>query len=180
MKKNLSKYAVLLLLVLLFAAPGVAAYFFYKHPEWLAGAPVNKGVLLKPAVLLKALPVKNAKWHVIYWTPETCTKHCFKELDTLARVRLALGRKLYYVDLWLLAGGQEALSKADEEVLRFMDYHYQPVTDESGRASLTDKPRVFLANPDNFLILSYPADVNPNDVYNDLKLLVSASDNKKG
>lgn len=36
----------------------------------------------------------------------------------------------------------------------------------------------FLADPNNYLILSYSPQVNPDDVYKDLKLLLNTTENK--
>ncbi len=55
MKKKSNKYYVLLLLIITFAAPGVAAYLFYQHPGWLGMTKVNRGALLNPPVALNQL-----------------------------------------------------------------------------------------------------------------------------
>lgn len=47
-EKQISKHYILLLLVLIFATPGIAALMFYKHPSWLGTAKINKGTLLNP------------------------------------------------------------------------------------------------------------------------------------
>lgn len=176
MKKKSSRYFILLLLVLLFAAPGITAYLFYSNPSWLQVSRTNKGTLLSPPLVIKSLD-NQPKWRIVYWSPDTCDKACLQQLDTLARVRLALGRKLYEVDQWLVLGGQATtLDKKSDALVKQMDFRI--AYDDTEQSGLKNKPTVFIANPDNYLILSYPADVNPDYVYKDLKLLLNTTQKK--
>lgn len=65
MKTQSNKYYVVLLLIVMFAAPGIAAYVFYQHPSWLGSTRVNKGTLLSPPVVLKGL--EGEKNGVLYF-----------------------------------------------------------------------------------------------------------------
>lgn len=181
MKKNTTKCGILLLLALLFAAPGITAYIFFQHPSWLGSTTVNRGTLLKPAQLLTALGVHNNKWHILFWSPKDCDNACLKQLDTLARVRLALGRKLYYVDQWFVLGEKASnLTAGEKTLLHDLDFQFIQLAalKDNSHDNLPAEPAVFLVNPDNYLILKYPSDVNPDDVFKDLKLLVNAAENK--
>lgn len=174
MKTPLNKYYVLLLLVIMFVAPGVAAYVFYQHPSWLGATKVNKGSLLNPPVKLNVLDNKK-KWLIIFWTPKACDAVCLKQLEVLAKVRLALGRKLYHVDQWLIFG-DKALPPSLEmkSILKELDFHtvqLSPV-EMNAQGSLFADAKIFLADPNNYLILSYPSLAKPDDVYKDLKLLL--------
>lgn len=177
MKKELFKYGIILLLIILFAAPGVAAYLFYRHPQWLGASKTNKGVLLNPPVALKLLPLQN-KWHIIFWTPVNCDTLCLKELDTLARMRLALGRKLYQVDQWIILADAASLTQEMQSKIKELDFHVVQLSqiELKAQSALFSKKTVFLADPDNYLILSYPSLVNPEDVYHDLKLLLNTTE----
>ena len=182
MKKKSSKYLTLLLLAIVFAAPGVTAYVFYQHPRWLGSSTVNKGALLNPPLVLK-FEDKHPKWRIVYWSPGACDALCLSQLDTLARVRLALGRKLYDVDQWLILGDQApALDKETETSLKEHDFHLRQLTakEMNDLATFSTQAKVFLANPDDYLILSYQSQVNPDDVYKDLKLLLNTTQNKSG
>lgn len=180
MKKHASKYYVLLLLTIMFAAPGIAAYVFYQHPSWLGSTRVNKGTLLSPSVELKAFDEKT-KWKIVLFNPGQCKKECLEHLNLLARVRLALGRRLYEVDEWLLLDEQSA-AQAEEmrPLLKDQDIHVATLSakDKSVLSSLSGENRIFIANPGQFLILGYNAQVNPDDVYKDMKLLLNTSENK--
>lgn len=181
MTKQVSKYSILLLLAIMFAAPGISAYIFFKHPDWLGSTTVNKGTLLKQPELLPQLG-SNAKWRIILWSPADCDVACLKQLDVLAKIRLALGRKLYYVDQWLVLGDDAAsLSQETTDLLKTQDFNITQLSSQEQEkvTVFSGQPRVFLVNPDNYLILSYDAQVNPDDVYKDLKLLLNTG-NKNG
>lgn len=182
MKKQLNKYYVLLLLIVMFAAPGVAAYIFYQHPAWLGSAKVNKGNFLNPPVELQVLK-GHTKWGIVYWTPNECGVSCLKQLDTLARIRLALGRRLYQVDQWLILGDKvPSLSQEAKATLKALDFHVVQLSaaQVNTQGNLFADATVFLADPNNYLILSYTSSVNPDDVYKDLKLLLNTTENKNG
>lgn len=166
----------------MFAAPGLSAYLFYQHPNWLGSSSVNKGILLNPPQVLSSLD-GQAKWRIVYWSPNDCDKTCLEQLDVLARIRLALGRKLYYVDQWLILGDKAApLSDETKSLLTEQDFHVAQLsrTEQNKITALSAQPQVYLANPDNYLILSYQSQVNPDDVYKDLKLLLNTTENKSG
>jgi hypothetical protein len=152
----------------------------YKHPGWLSATKVNKGDLLTPPVLLKAFDAKK-KWRLVYWTPTSCASACIKQLDTLARVRLALGRRLYQVDQWLILGEHAApLSAQAKATIKELHFYEGRLSEANTKGALFSEAKIFLADPDNYLILSYPSPANPDDVYKDLKLLLNITENKNG
>lgn len=180
MKKHTSKYYVLLLLAIMFAAPGIAAYFFYQHPSWLGASRVNKGTLLTSPVALNSFD-ETAKWRIVLYSPGQCKKDCLEQLNLLARVRLALGRKLYQVDEWLLLDDQSpSLAEEIRPLLKEQDIHVATLSAEemAKLSALPAKSRIFIANPEHYLILSYKTGANPDDIYKDLKLLLSTTETK--
>ena len=182
MKKQVTRYYILLLLATMFAAPGISAYLLYQHPNWVGSTKVNKGALLSPPITLNALG-NQAKWQIIFWSPDACKQTCLKQLDMLARVRLALGRKLYLVDQQLILGDEHsALNEKIKSALKERDFHVTQLSgdDKIKLNTISSEPQIFIANPDNFLILSYQSQVNPEDVYKDLKLLLSTTEKKSG
>lgn len=175
MKTTRRHYITLLLLVFLFATPGLSAYFLYFHPQWLTAATTNKGQFLKPPVLLTEL-ADDAKWRLVLWSPVACEKNCVKQWDTLARIRLALGRRLYDVDLSLLLG--EAAGSLPAELANLKHTPGMSVVrlsaSESQRLSaLYPQPELFIANPEHYLVLAYPMSAEPDDVFHDIKLLLA-------
>lgn len=180
MKKQLTKYYVLLLLIIVFAAPGVAAYLFFTHPTWLGSARTNKGVLLSHPVELSSIAGKS-KWRLLFWTPSSCEQECLQQIDTLARVRLALGRKLYQVEQQLMMGVEvpEHIAAIQPE-LKAKDFQISTLSaaDKKQLEQLASKPKIYIMNPDNFLVLSYNAGTKPGDIYKDLKTLLNSTEIK--
>lgn len=182
MKKQITKNYILLLLIIIFAAPGIAAYLFYQHPTWLSSTKVNRGVLLTPPIELDSLKA-HSKWQIIFWSPDICEQSCLKQLDILARVRLALGRKLYLINQNLILGdNNSSISNKMKSVLKDQDFHLVQLTkdDKIKLGSLSPEAKIFIANPDNFLIMSYQSEVNPDDIYKDIKLLLNITEKKSG
>lgn len=182
MKKTVNKYYTLLILAIMFAAPGVAAYLFYQHPAWLGSSFVNRGTLLSPPVQLTSL-ASQPKWQIIFWSPGVCKQDCLKQVDVLSRIRLALGRKLYQVDQKLILGSDKAsISEKMQLLLKEHDFHLAALStdDKAKLQAIAPETKIFIANPDNFLILSYQFHVKPDDVYKDLKLLLNTTEKKSG
>ena len=171
-------YIVLLLLCLLFIAPGLSALLFYTHPSWLGEASTNRGTLLNPPVLLTLQDATMArhKWQLVLWSPNACKKSCIQQLDKLARIRLALGRRLYDVDARLLMGADTPfLSEKLVGALREQDIYVEKLsTGEHERLFALQKHiGIFIANPDDYLVLAYQPTVKPDDIYRDIKQLLT-------
>lgn len=184
MKTVSRKYLILVLLGLVFAAPGISAYFFYTHPQWLGEATTNKGLFLDPPVLLTSLshqtvvgPSTGPKWQLILWSPAACEKTCLEQLDKLARIRLALGRRLYDVVPNLLLGAKAPpLPESLKKVLQEQDIHVVQLSGDEKAPGLKDQLEIFIANPDNFLVLAYQPTVQPGDVFHDIKQLLNTTE----
>jgi hypothetical protein len=180
MKKQITKYYIVLILLILFTAPGVTAYLFYTHPSWLGSARTNKGQLLSKPLELTSIEGKK-KWQLLFWTPNSCGQECLKQIDTLARVRLALGRRLYLVEQKLMLGANQStqIAKIKEELNdKDVQISILSTVDKQHLEQLTKKPRIFIMNPDNYLVLSYKSGVKPEHIYKDLKILLSATESK--
>jgi len=189
MKRRRYNIVVLFCLVLLFLAPGISAFLFYKNPTWLGEETTNKGHLLTPSVLFSDLqkeapsPDKalvkfsvGPKWKLILWSFKDCGQRCIVELDKLARIRLALGRHLYAVEPMLVLGpNTEQLPKKLMDALKEQGIHVQKLSKKEALLEplLKNDLALFIANPDNYLILAYDAFVKPDDVFHDIKQLVN-------
>jgi hypothetical protein len=181
---------ILIALALLFLAPGIAALYVYQHPQWLGGHPTNKGTFIRPPLLVGTLTKLNDEvkdkpvshtWHLVYWAPQTCDETCLDGLEHLARIRLALGRRFYEVDevlmikamdSSLLAESMTLLNRKGVKVLSVNGAELAAMNAESS------KPQIYIANPEGFLVLSYPIDVALNDIYLDLKQLLTTTQTK--
>jgi hypothetical protein len=175
-------YTILLLLAIIFACPGIAAYEFYNHPEWLKATALNKGELLNPPELLANINAKP-KWRLILWNPGACELACREQVEKLARIRLALGRRLYLVDeLLVMNNATPSLPKTFMKKLRDADIHLLLLSAEQRKkqALLTDKARIFIANPDDYLVLAYEVNGKSEDIFHDIGQLLHAAEKKSG
>ncbi len=158
----------------MFLAPGVTAWFFYKYSNSFHWSTGNKGVLIKPPLRLETFD-KQAKWRILFWVQGFCGESCLKQIDILARIRLALGRHLYDVDQYLILNNQTP--SLNEELKTFLKQRHFYVKTLSQKeikklAALPSDLRVFVVNPESYLILGYKNQGNPDDVYKDLKQLL--------
>lgn len=166
---------VLFLLVILFSAPGISAYVLYFHPQWIPSTTTNRGSFITPPILLPDLG-DDSKWRLVLWSPEACDMACMRQLDKLARVRLALGRRLYDVNATLLLSSD---SLPMPEILKKM-LHEQGMesrrlsADESARLrTLRPTSELFIANPDDYLVLAYSLAADADDLFHDIKQLTT-------
>ena len=170
-----SKKLIIVFLVLIFMMPGVCAYWFYEHPNWLSQASTNKGQLLTPPVLVQALP-KSAKWGIALWNPGPCGDTCLQQLNKITRIRLALGRRFYDVRLWLITTEDAGIHGAPPVDLLQKQGITSVILSTKNLEKLPllgSNPRVFLVNPKNYLILSYQLAANPADIYTDLQRIMN-------
>lgn len=186
---------LLLLLAVLFIAPGLAAYYFFKHPQSLGKT--NKGTLLNPPILLSHWQASSdpcrfltdghgksnrfketagSKWQLVLWSAKPCDEQCMQALNNLARARLALGRRLYNVELQLLFDAnvplpsQPILHQLCEQGIRLQRLD----TGERARFPILAKPlKILIANPDDYLVLAYTPKVDPSDIFHDIKQLIA-------
>lgn len=167
---------ILLILAIVFICPGLAAYAFYQHPQWLANTN-NRGQLLSPPLLLNKNEL-SPKWSLILWYPKACNALCQKEIDKLARIRLALGRRLYLVDILLVLPDEHAtISTNNQHAFKEQDIHILALSGENRRIdAFTDKPEFFIASPSNYLILRYNIDANAHDIFHDIQQLAHSSE----
>lgn len=171
------KKITLAMLILIFIMPGVLALFFYQHPERLTQFRMNKGHLInRPVKMPLSDAQRNGHWKLAYWHEQDCQAACLKQLDRLARLRLALGRRLYEVDEWLISELSKEQLSADS--VRFMQQNeIIPVHVSAPPASLTallkNQGPVFIISPSGDFVLSYSGLSRTEDIFEDLKHLLS-------
>lgn len=163
-------------LLLVFMAPGILAVVFYFNPAWLSGLPTNKGQLMHATKPLNILNNATDKWHLVVWCPSGCDNDCLKALDEMARVRLALGRRLYDVDLWQLLGEKQvACDKVPADFLKknAIKSRLLSKAEQAEHVIFQAGAKVFLVDPNQYVVLQYGAENKPADVFQDLKRLLN-------
>jgi hypothetical protein len=177
MKSKKHNRLILLFLSLLFIAPGLSAYLFYMHPQWLHGKTINKGHFLNPARPLKIF--HDQKWRIVLWSPKGCEAECIKQLDQLARVRLALGRRFYNVELWAMQP-EDAPSLTQKTLASMKEYDIRSQAlnpkDPKVKAIISQPASTFIVNPTGYLILEYNDNSKPDDIFHDIKHLLVSSE----
>lgn len=161
-------------LVLLFVMPGVVAYFFYINPNWSLGKETNKGSFIKPPVLLSEFKPNN-HWRLVYYSANTCGAICLGNLDKLSRVRLALGRRLYNVDIYLLLTKHGLdITEKQKKLLRDIDINVLKfdANDLHAQSIFKEQDAFYIVSPENYAILTYQVATPPDDIFQDIKKLV--------
>jgi hypothetical protein len=176
------KRIVLIVIVLLFAAPALVAYFL-DAAGWRPQATRNYGTLLDPARDLKAVRLVAADgsafawkdppdWH---WTllalpgPD-CASACLSRLDELRRERLTLNRNATRLRLAVVSD-----DVSDDDLV-----HEQPMIrlrDPAGalaawRSRKPDSVAAALVDPNGFLILTWAAGYDGTGMRKDLAKVV--------
>lgn len=173
------RWVTLLVLVGIFIAPGLIAYEYYVHRS-LATPTTNQGRILRPPPLL-TLPFSGARWRMVLWQPQACSYVCERELDHLARVRLALGRRLYNVDVVLLLASNDPLVQWQHDhaslVARMQEHDLSTLMVSKDNlemsAAFGNKAGVYLVNPQKYAVLSYPEIDFSDALFHDLKHILS-------
>lgn len=164
MLKSSRDYLILLLLAGLFLIPAPVAYWCYLHPEIFGKQLTNEGELLRPAFQVPLFERMDKKlWRIVLIQSNSCDVHCVEDLQRLAKVRLAFGRRAYQLQV-ILATQQsvEAQALLDEIGIAVL----QPIPSELQRF------KVALVNPDGFAVLSYDNAAPADALFHDLKKLL--------
>lgn len=178
MKMVRRNYGILLILLVLFAAPGIFAYFFYMHPQWLGVASTNKGELISPPAL--ASWGSADKWQVVLWSPTPCEAHCEQLMDKLARIRLALGRHWYNTEQWLVLNEDAPYPTKLADIGSEQNIHIIKISaKERAQLSLPVDATLFIANPKHYLVLRFATTAQSDDIFHDLKQLMMTNQQSK-
>ena len=176
-----NKIIILGLLLLIFIAPSITAYWYYQHQTHLAATNLlNYGHLLNPPINFTAMQknkivTNRSSWKLLLWYPKVCKNLCQQQLNKLFRIRLALGRKFYDVDQLLVT--KNIPSTLEHDIMlplknRAIEFVTLNEMQQNKLKMLLNNPQVFIMNPDNYLILSYKLDANPADIFHDLQRLL--------
>ena len=188
---------VLLALAALFLA-GIVASFVLVRSGWRPGTTRNYGELVQPArpiadVTLqdiegRVLPFSElkGKWLLIYFGPAACLTPCTQNLYKMRQITLATGQEAHRVQpVFVITNdvaldvlrytlkdypGTIALRGAPEAVRALASQFSVPAGD-----ALNGLDRVYIVDPLGNLMMSYPADANPQGMLKDLRQLLRAS-----
>ncbi len=184
----------LLAMVVVFAAPILAAWFFYFNPEYLPTTRSNRGELITPLVKIDAdsglanpdgspfdLSTLSGKWTLVSLNSAPCGDACRRRLAELRQIRLALGETRFSVErLQILTGVGDTAALARE----FEGMHIalaQGSTEDNLLSALGEDAdaldRTYILDPMGNLMMRYAADAPAKDTLKDMERLLKASKN---
>lgn len=178
---------VMLLLVLMFVAPWVAAML------WQPSSYINNGDLIEPARPLADIDIAtidgkplslqdlNAKWSLVYFSTD-CPRRCEEVLYTMRQVRLAQSKNAKRVRSVLIVSepdnararlqslaGVMVLTASPAGLREIVQVFTLPEGDP-----FTSK-RVYLVDPLGNLMMSFSSDIDPSKMRKDLVRLLKVS-----
>jgi cytochrome oxidase Cu insertion factor (SCO1/SenC/PrrC family) len=188
---------LLLLMVGIFAAPALAAWFLYWNPQYLPSGRGNLGALISPVVpvpqdLRMTTPTGagldrtrlEGKWTLVYLAGGDCSDACRVRLHDLRQIRLALGDGSLSVERLLILTDSGAAATGAALAKEFEGMAVA-LTDASGAAHLLGAlgqgsealGRVYILDPMGNLMMRYAPDAPAKDTLKDMGRLIKASKN---
>jgi len=181
-------------MVLVFAAPVVAAWFFYFNPEYLPTSRSNKGELIQPMIVLAdtARPSNmdgspfdlgqlKDRWTLVSLNAAPCGEDCRQRAIGLRQIRLALGETRFSVERLLLLNGPSDTKALAEElegmhIAMLADGEAEKLLDALGEGEQALN-RTYILDPMGNLMMRYAPDTPPKDTLKDMERLLKASKN---
>lgn len=191
-KRSLTQLWVM---VAIFAAPVVAAWFFYLNPEYLPSGRTNKGELIQPPVLFNAesglelsdggafgFDALDGKWTLVVIAEVPCAKECLGRVTDIRQIKAALGESGLAVERLAVLMGPGAGVEGDR-IAREFEGMQVAVADDDAKNRLTkelggaDLARLYIRDPMGHLMMRYEPGAPAKDMLKDMERLLKASKN---
>lgn len=187
----------LLVMLAVFAAPVLAAWFLYFNPEYLPSGRSNLGELITPVVPLPSdlvlitpagapldREVLAGKWTLVYLAGGDCPDACRERLRDLRQIRLALGEASLSTERLLILTDPGAQGLGADLAQQFGGMQVG-LTDAAGGGRLlqvlgqggTALGRVYILDPMGNLMMRYAPDAPAKNTLKDMDRLIKASKN---
>ncbi|MCF6317769.1 MAG: hypothetical protein L3J83_00580 [Proteobacteria bacterium] len=186
MQAQLKNKLSIIALVVLFLAPVIVAIVMNsKLVDYSPESFKNHGDFIKPPIKITdktSLKPYEEFWTVVYNHTGVCSNDCMQMLDTIYRIRLTRGHKMKQVKLLVLHQENNSLEipvqydSIEKQPYSESDEINQVLTSLSNQ-SLGNGKGLYLLSPEGYLMMSYPKDFKPQDVSEDLGLLLRARKN---
>jgi cytochrome oxidase Cu insertion factor (SCO1/SenC/PrrC family) len=177
-------------IILLFAAPLVAALLVYLGSDYLSLSSKSNGTLINPPLSLENLHIQHLNktvaepsefakhWWLIYLAPQHCTENCAIQVGKLRSVQLALNKNISRVKRVLLIQ-EESLSttelqQATQDPQLTIDRISNPDYLQNHCPNTSDDG-IFIMDPFGNIMLCYNATQEPHYILKDLEKLLKAS-----
>ncbi|MBK8638852.1 MAG: hypothetical protein IPN92_11420 [Chromatiaceae bacterium] len=187
----------LLVMIAIFAAPSLGAWFLYFNPEYLPSGRANQGELISPVVPIPArlelitpegAPLDRealmGRWTLVFLTGRDCPAPCQSRLRDLRQIRLALGEGSLSTERLLIMVDPDGQGM-DAELAREFGGMRVARTDVAGGKELLDLlgqgdsalGRIYILDPMGNLMMRYASDAPAKDTLKDMGRLIKASRN---
>ena len=170
-----NKNLTLLLLAVLFLIPVLVAHQLSRHPEWIQGInPTNYGTFVDKPMVWHHKGDEKRPWQLVLWQNNPCDKQCLQQLDELARIRLAMGRKVYLMNIWLFCPEDVKLSADEIQRFQQQDIHvaYASSKEQVQWNHVFATHPIVLVSPEHKTLMMYDFNPNPKKMYHDFQLLM--------
>lgn len=184
-------------IALIFSLPFTASWIIYNFTNIGKGVEGSYGQLIVPTVSLPNIRLQepsagsasrdlHGKWNLLYITGPGCVPDCRDKLQQIAALRVALVKDTSRLQLVLgstEAGSadqlREFLANYTEKRILLLPY-IKPTDKEAPGAGPMETPRfevgkLYLIDPLGNLMMSYPANSDPDGILRDLKRLLRYS-----
>lgn len=177
------KKSILWIVLLSFMIPYVLAQWIYQHPEHFSttlNRKNNHGRLLTPALSLNdfriqsLLPVSEkingrGHWQLIYLSSTACDAECLKKVYNIRQIRTLLNQNKNRVDrvLWVT-------KPLPPEITAQIKEHFEGTQIWQSNA-VALQTGYLIADPHGNVILQFDPNTNLNDIFLDLKKLLTWS-----
>lgn len=191
-----SNRLTIILVVVLFVSPLVLSWYVFNYTDFIEMRGMsNKGDLIEPARPLGDLalidPLNDERkdslfgdWNLVY-VSESCDKPCMDNVYLMRQIHTSMDKHSLRVQKVLLLTNQ-ATSELKE---KFIEFKGQQIINsdlinvneiiEKFRLNVADDPlkmnRIYIVDPLGNLMMHYEPNVNPRDIYKDLKKLLRGS-----
>ena len=184
------------ILVLMFALPGTAAWFFFLNPELLPEGRTNRGQLIEPPRPVADLQLEapdsamlqlrslQPNWALLTLARSPCDDQCRQTLTDFRQIKKALAENAKRLERLLIllpaAAGPSttpASMQAGHAGTRVAFASPKLLAALSGSAETADNPvnGVFIIDPRGSLMMRYAAGTPAKDILEDLEILMKAS-----
>lgn len=187
----------LISIALVVALPAVLSFILYTS-GWRPSSIGNYGELVEPPRTIKDLEFQtldgnrlhvsdlSKKWTFVYFVADSCGATCERGLYNMRQVRLAQGENANRLQRMLVVADNVALEKLRTQLREYPGMvvitgpreNVRTLSEEFALSSGTpfeNSGRIYLLDPANRLMMSYPADADPSGMRKDLKRLLKVS-----
>ncbi|MDX1455380.1 MAG: hypothetical protein R3217_08005 [Gammaproteobacteria bacterium] len=169
------------ILAVLFFGPLVTAYVWFFYFTDVTTGTVNKGDLVDPAVQVSSLAEAagapaafNGQWAIVHVVRDGCQSDCQQSVFLTRQVWTRLNKDASRVQRYVLLEGDADMPVFEQE---HRDLEVMRADAKTINQAFEGIPvgRIYLVDPNGFLMMSYPQPLVPDDLFDDLRRLMKYS-----